>query len=64
MSNSKYIDEAMESSIDLLNGIFIYHKAQSDWENLSLVEKSCYKDFKEYLEVCFREYFLLKVLNK
>ncbi|ADR33996.1 hypothetical protein Sulku_1333 [Sulfuricurvum kujiense DSM 16994] len=64
MNNTKYIDEAMESAIDLMNGLLIYHKAQSDWQNLPLSEKSIYKDFKEYLEVCFREYFILKVLNK
>lgn len=64
MSYQKYIDESVKASLEIIEALIVYQTAQSNWEKLPDGEKQIYNGFSEYLEVCFREKFLLEALNQ
>ena len=61
---TNYIDEAMNGAKSFIDFFLLFRTIEGNWISLDLHQKSTYKDFDEYVEVCLRQYFHVKLLSE
>lgn len=61
---NEYVEEALVSAKEFIELYDLFCYSKNSWKKMKKKEKEIYKNFDEYMEVCLRKYFLIKMHEK